>query len=172
MYVDDKIADILVNRTHIFANIHPNLITIVSLICNVALYLILMPRLSGTGHFNVGAFTAVVILRCLTDILDGAVARKYNKTSQLGGLLDTLGDVMLIMLFAYYVCRRFNMTYALCWVLFITMAVGIYSLGIYHDHAAAKSYDGHIGRRILAFGTNNTVIVFLVVYLLVVRNIL
>ncbi len=172
MYVDDKIADILVNRTHIFANIHPNLITLVSLVCNVALYFILMPRLSGIGHFNVGAFTGVVILRCLTDILDGAVARKYNKASKLGGLLDTLGDVMLIMLFAYYVCRRFNMTYALCWLLFGAMALGIYSLDIYHDHAAAKSYEGHIGRRILAFGTNNTAIIFLVVYILVLRGVL
>lgn len=169
MFVDNKLADILVNRTDIFANIHPNIISIISIVCNIALYFILAPSLENQ-QIHVGAFTIVLIMRCLTDILDGAVARKYNKTSRLGGLLDTLGDVMLLLLLGYYGCRRYDLHFGLCWVLLGVIIGSIYSLDLYHDHAAAKMYEGHVGRQMLAFLTNNTVIVFAVVYFVILRG--
>ncbi len=164
MYLDDSIADILVNCTHIFANIHPNILTSISLLCNVALYFILARAFIHHRNLDVGVFTGVLITRCLTDILDGAVARKYKKTSQFGGLLDTLGDVTFMLLVTYFVCIWFNVSCGLCWVFAAISAYVIYSLDIYHDHAAAKVYDGHIGRQVLAFVTNNTVVGFAAVY--------
>jgi phosphatidylglycerophosphate synthase len=167
MYLDDSIADILVNRTHIFANIHPNIITSISLLCNVVLYFILARAFVHHRNLDVGIFTVVLLTRCLTDILDGAVARKYTKTSQIGGLLDTLGDVTFIVLMSYFMCVWFNLSSGLCWVLAAIIAYIVYAFDIYHDHAAVKEYEGHIGRQALAFVTNNTVIGFAAVYVFV-----
>ena len=160
MYIDDSIADILVNRTHIFANIHPNIITCISLVCNIALYILLARTFVSHRDLDVGVFTVVLALRCITDILDGAIARKYHKTSQLGGLLDTLGDVTLVLVFAYFACIWCNISSHVCWIVAALIAYVLYALDIYHDHSAAKSYDGHIGRQALAFAVNNTVVLY------------
>lgn len=164
MYLDDAIADILVNNTHIFANIHPNIITCISLLCNIALYILLARTFVSHRDLDVGVFTGVLLLRCLTDILDGAVARKYHKTSKLGGLLDTLGDVTLMLIFAYFACVWCNISSHICLLVAALIAYVVYELDIYHDHAAAKSYDGHIGHQALAFSTNNTVLLYGAVY--------
>ncbi len=164
MYLDDAIADILVRRTHIFANIHPNIITCISLLCNIALYILLSHAFVLHRDLDVGAFTGVLVLRCLTDILDGAIARKYNKTSKLGGILDTLGDVTLVLVFAYFACIWCNISSHICWLSAALIGYVVYALDIYHDHAAAKLYDGHIGRQVLAFSTNNTVLLYGAVY--------
>ncbi len=164
MYLDDAIADILVHRTHIFANIHPNIITCISLLCNIALYILLADAFVSHHDLRVGPFTVVLTLRCLTDILDGAIARKYNKTSKLGGLLDTLGDVTLVLVFAYFACIWCNISSHICLPVAALIAYVVYALDIYHDHAAAKSYNGHIGRQVLAFSTNNTVVLYGAVY--------
>ncbi len=100
----------------------------------------------------------------MTDILDGAVARKYNKTSQLGGLLDTFGDVTLMLLFAYFACVWCDVSPHICWIVGSLIAYVVYVLNIYHDHAAAKIYDGHIGRQVLAFAVNNTVVMYGIAY--------
>lgn len=164
MYADDAIADILVNRTHIFANIHPNIITLISLLCNIVLYILLARAFVSHHDLDVGVFTVVLAVRCLTDILDGAVARKYDKISRLGGLLDTFGDVTLMLVFAYFACVWVGVSVHMCWIVGSLIAYVVYVLDICHDHAAAKIYDGHIGRQVLAFAINNTVVVFGVVY--------
>jgi phosphatidylglycerophosphate synthase len=164
MYADDAIADILVNRTHIFANIHPNIITLISLLCNIVLYILLARAFMSHCDLDVGVFTVILAVRCLTDILDGAVARKYHKTSQLGGLLDTLGDVTLMLLFAYFACVWCDVSPHICWIAGSLIAYVVYVLDIYHDHAAAKIYDGHIGRQALAFAVNNTVVLYGIAY--------
>ena len=41
-----------------------------------------------------GIIVLMIFLRYLADIIDGKVARKYKKTSKLGGYLDTISDVM------------------------------------------------------------------------------
>jgi phosphatidylglycerophosphate synthase len=164
MYIDDSIADILVNRTHIFANIHPNIITCISLLCNIALYILLARVFVSHRDLDVGVFTVVLALRCITDILDGAVARKYHKASQLGGLLDTLGDVTLVLVFVYFACIWCNISSHICLLVAALIAYVVYALDIHHDHSAAKSYNGHIGRQLLAFSTNNTVVLYGAVY--------
>lgn len=164
MYIDNKIANILVQRTDIFAHIHPTFLTVISLICNVLLYRLVAPSLDGHTQMNVGALAVVVLVRCLTDILDGAVARKYNKTSQIGGLLDTLGDVTLLLLVVAYICARFALPWSICWIVALAIGYVLYRLDMYHNHAPAKVYDGHVGQQLLAFCTNNTVILFIVGY--------
>ena len=40
--------------------------------------------------------SAIFIFACITDWLDGHVARKYNQTSQFGAFLDPVADKMLV----------------------------------------------------------------------------
>lgn len=56
------------------------------------------------GSFDYANIYAVVVygIASLTDILDGNIARKYNKTTKLGRILDPLGDK--IMTFSVLLC--------------------------------------------------------------------
>ena len=45
-----------------------------------------------------------------TDNLDGMVARKYKKTSNIGGFLDTLSDTIMIIISTYLILYYFFRT--------------------------------------------------------------
>ena len=79
-----------------FKEIHPNIISITGIITNfIILYYIKMG--------NVFLANIYLVIRFFTDILDGAVARKYNKTSKLGGYLDTTNDLILFTMYTYII---------------------------------------------------------------------
>jgi phosphatidylglycerophosphate synthase len=69
------------------ANVHPNVITLAALVLSAAI-----PWL----HLHRRYFAVVICLlgRQVFDCLDGTVARQCNKTSTLGGYLDSLADVV------------------------------------------------------------------------------
>jgi CDP-diacylglycerol---glycerol-3-phosphate 3-phosphatidyltransferase len=78
--VIDPVANWLVRR-----GVHPNTITIIGTLCTVAGGVIY-----ATGHISVGGF--FLGLTALFDVLDGTVARRSNKTSTFGALLDSTLD--------------------------------------------------------------------------------
>jgi phosphatidylglycerophosphate synthase len=164
MRLDDVVADAFVDRTEIFENIHPNLITGTSLLLNV---LILMVLLSWRRGINFGLLAALFAVRCATDILDGAVARKYKKTSELGGYLDTLGDLMLFIIFSYFMFDRYNVR-SVYWIPLIAFILfTITHFDVAHDHSSLKVYNGGPYQHFAAFCANNTVVVFPVIYALI-----
>lgn len=68
----------------------PNILTMVRLFCTpivVALFLINIPN-------GIGVFVAlgVYILACITDFLDGYIARKYNLITDFGKFMDQIAD--------------------------------------------------------------------------------
>lgn len=67
------------------ANVHPNSITFLAVVLSAALPFL---HIYGLHWFVVIA----LILRQLCDCLDGAVARECDKTSKLGGFLDSFAD--------------------------------------------------------------------------------
>ncbi len=164
MHLDDVVADAVVNRTEIFQNIHPNAITATSLVLNV---LILMILLRWRRGINFGLLGSLLILRCGTDIFDGAVARKYKKTSKLGGYLDTIGDFSLFIILFYFIFDRYNVrsVYWIPLIAFILYTIDHFDIA--HDHSPLKVYNGNLYQRIAAFCANNTVVVFAVIFGLV-----
>lgn len=76
----EPIADWLVRR-----GVHPNTITIVG-----TLFCVAGGVLYGTGHIMTGGW--LLGITALTDVLDGMVARRSNKTSVFGAFLDSSLD--------------------------------------------------------------------------------
>ena len=96
--LDDKLTAYILDHFSLFKFISPNLITISGLIMN---FLILYYIIMG----NIIVSSVLLILRYLADCLDGGVARKYNKKSKIGGVLDTWSDTILIYISPiYYQC--------------------------------------------------------------------
>jgi len=76
----DPVADALVRR-----NVHPNTITIFGTVLMVA-----GGVLYGAGHLMSGGW--LLSVTALTDVMDGTVARKSNKSSVFGAFLDSTLD--------------------------------------------------------------------------------
>ncbi len=68
----------------------PNILTMIRMFCTpivVVLFLVNLP--SGIGVFIA---LGVYILACLTDFLDGYIARKYNMITDFGKFMDQIAD--------------------------------------------------------------------------------
>ena len=74
-------------------------------------------------------FIAIYTFCGLTDLIDGPIARKTHSDSAVGGLLDTVGDVVTYVALAkILLSQKLVPTYILLW--FIGDAVGILSSGL------------------------------------------
>lgn len=72
----------------------PNILTYIRIICVPAFVLtfFLIPK---TSFVNVYVALAIFLFASITDVVDGKIARKYNLTSDIGGVLDPLADKLL-----------------------------------------------------------------------------
>ena len=100
---DDYISNKIIDSTNIFENIHPNIITLFGMNINLIIYNVFVADNTNSYCIFIGI---LFIIRWLCDCLDGNVARKYNKTSYIGSLLDTVSDFMLIGIFLYYIFAK------------------------------------------------------------------
>ena len=85
-----------------FKNIHPNYITLVGFISNFGILYYFDNRKDLSLFF--------VIIRLISDILDGNVARKFKKESKLGGLFDTITDLFYNSVLIFIILRCKNKT--------------------------------------------------------------
>ena len=114
-------------------HIHPNLITIFGLLLNIiAIHFYYIKK-------NKDITAILLIIRILMDNLDGMVARKFNKTSKLGGLLDGLSDCVLMGTISFGVLDKMgvNIHYKIC----LSLQVGCMMFGylIYSDAVTTHS---------------------------------
>ena len=154
MLLDDKIAEIFVDNLSIFKHIHPNYISITGFLLNIIIAY-------NIFTFNYGPVLLIsILLRCLMDILDGAVARKYEKVTYIGGILDTFTDCSLIVIIFYYFLLLLNLPKYII-ILPISIIIGTaFITESYSDHSSLKIYgNGHI-TDLMAFFINNTCITF------------
>lgn len=165
MKIDDDITEIIVN-TDIFRNIHPNVITIFGMILNV----VLLHANVANNHIYFGV---VLIIRWLCDCLDGAVARKYNKTSKVGNILDTISDIMLQFFLVYILLTRYydigSKWIVLGFIIYTVFMICKYN--VLNNHEEIKKYGkNNFLNKIIVFGTNNSLFLFLLAYFLWTRK--
>lgn len=94
----------------------PNTITILNLVPSIlSIYFLIRKKMLF--------FWILLIIRIILDCLDGHVARKYNKISQLGGELDGLFDLCYYTVLLYCILKINGISYRMIilWViLFMT----------------------------------------------------
>ena len=157
--LDGKIANILVN-IGLFKNTNPNTITIFGIILNIIiLYFIEQPGTS-TNKITVAI---LLLLRCIADILDGAVARKYKKQSKLGGILDTFSDYMFIIVISYFIIEKNDLPVVTYSSVIVILLLILFFYNSYHDHSKLKRKNGTISD-IVPLIVNNTIIVYYLIF--------
>src|SRR6202451_737849 len=95
----DKIIRLIVHGLAL-SKIHPNVLTFLGLLINIAAAVLL-----AAGRFRAAGF--VIIGACVFDMVDGRVARETNRVTRFGGffdsVLDRYSDLALLMgLLVYY----------------------------------------------------------------------
>lgn len=97
-----------------FENIHPNIVTSIGIILN---FVCLNFYYKKNKHLT----SCLLLIRIVIDNLDGMIARKFNKITVLGGLLDGMSDCILLMLITYVITENLNLEYKI----HITILFGI-----------------------------------------------
>jgi cardiolipin synthase len=67
----------------------PNLLSLFRLVL-IPVYVMIYLNASDTSHYYLAA--SILAVSCMTDLIDGKIARKYNMISTLGKILDPLAD--------------------------------------------------------------------------------
>ena len=115
----------------------------------------------------------LLTFRYFTDIMDGAVARKYNKVSKIGGYLDTINDTMLISFYSGYflwkITKNINYSIILTTLIFIMMISFLFCKSSLSDHSNLKKNTNSIFDNIIKFLVNNTI--FAYIFVILVNNI-
>lgn len=82
----------------------PNILTMARIFCTpIIVLMFLLPIPNGIGVY---VALGIYILGCLTDLLDGKIARKYNLITDFGKFMDQIADkfitttAMILVLFA------------------------------------------------------------------------
>ena len=154
--IDDIIGDFIM-KLKIFKDIHPNSVSIIGICLN---FIILYCALNnGSNHI----IASLLLLRCMADILDGKIARKYNKKSELGGWLDTIQDMMLICFVIPFILLYKYTKNKLISIL-IPLTLTFLSLFLFY-YNNVSDHDNIDSEFIQAF-RNNSIIVFIIFIIL------
>jgi len=102
---------------HLKLNINPNIITFLSL-----LYVIFCSILIISKKFAVVGVILYVFFNIL-DLLDGAVARIYNRKSKFGaffdGLVDLVGEILILLSVGYYFGKLDYFVWLVAFIIFV-----------------------------------------------------
>lgn len=84
----------------------PNKLTVFRVILVIPFVVLLLGQNAGWGWYDVlfggimeymnWAALAIFVIACLTDLLDGKIARKYNLITNFGKFMDPLADKLLV----------------------------------------------------------------------------
>jgi len=158
-----KIDDWIANQKYIlnlFKYIHPNYITSFGILCNFILLYLLY------NCDNILAIFLILNLRYLSDILDGSVARYFNKGSILGGYLDSLCDIMLISIFIVYyttfITTNIVILMGVCYVTILLLIIYFYMKNSLYDHVGLKVNPHNCIECYIQWFVNNTLFVYII----------
>lgn len=110
---------------YLFQDVHPNAVTIFGMVMNGFMF-----------HYyfvlDIKYMTCILlVIRIICDNLDGMIARKFNKVTKLGGLLDSLSDCFLLSTVWYGALIYFKIPYSECVAILFGCIMFWYLL--YHD---------------------------------------
>jgi phosphatidylserine synthase len=164
LHLDNRITNFVLDNTTVFENIHPNYITLFGVGLNLLIFNELFKKEDNKKDWN--KLAILFGFRWFADCLDGNVARRYNKQSQLGNTLDTLSDLMIQSIFVYYVYTKlqnenFKKILAISFILFIIMLVCKFNIFKHHDD---MKNGGDFISEIMTVIIRNTIIVFIAIY--------
>lgn len=169
--VDDCIAKYIVDNVEFLKYIHPNCITLLGIIVNIVILFLFVnkfyfKKLRRGDKYTEWLVVFLFYFRFTLDILDGEVARKYNKKSKIGGYMDTFSDVMLGFIIVYIIIKKFHLSKM--W--FLVSLIPFYSMYIndsLHDHEKIKNNDDDIFNKSMSFMINNVILVYTLVLLII-----
>ena len=145
---DSIIGKFFIDNFSFLKYIHPNIITICGFCVNFILNKYLLKN-----NLNLN-FIILLNIRMLIDILDGCVARKYNKTSKIGNILDTLSDNHILLCIIYFLNNKI-----------FKFNNGAFLLGALIVNIYLKSFENHdIGHKY--FILNNSQIITNLIFIL------
>jgi phosphatidylserine synthase len=161
LLLDNDFTNFVLKKTDLFKRIHPNWITFLGLVCNAILYITITNKL-------LVATAIILFVRYSCDLLDGGIARKYNKVSKGGGIFDSISDNLLIFTIAYSIGNILLLDNAL--YISIILAVGnifyMISENAFINHDPIKQGKGII-KGTYSFFVNNNCISYTGVYIII-----
>lgn len=161
LLLDNRFTSFVLDQTDFFKNVHPNLITIFGFVCNIILFFTI------TEQYLI-LTAAILFLRYTADLLDGGVARKYNKVSKLGGLLDSLSDnaLMFVLIYSIGILLSLENSVYIAAITTLLNAGYMISQNSFIDHEPIKQ--GNKGfKRIYSFFVNNNCVSYTLTYILI-----
>jgi len=156
--LDKKYTDFVISKSEIFQYIHPNYLTITGLLIDFVVLWAVFNQLIWLIGIS-------LFFRYTCDCLDGAVARKYHRVSDLGGILDTIADNTLIFVVAFSIAFLLNSPYAILFGAGITLLNIVYLLihqSLVHHYNIKKG--GNLIQNIYTLGVNNNCILYAIVF--------
>ena len=158
---DDWLTGIVLSRWGFFQHVHPNAITITGMVLNFCIFY-------AMTHERLGGTILMLGARYLADCLDGGVARKYDKQSKMGGVLDSASDAILIYVSTLGIFHLYNLPYGSASAALVScLNLFMMSLsGSLVDHAGMKVGGSYL-EILYAFLVNNSYILFIAKIVLV-----
>jgi len=143
----------------LFKHIHPNMISLFGIFLNYSIF-----KLYYKDYSKI-LIVLLTLIRIGCDNLDGMVARKFKKTSKLGGLLDSIDDMLLCTIACYMSSYQYIPSYAIYLSLFFGFCCTYYlyhnnSL-ILHSNFFEKKNPTFLDNIALIMGNNTYIISFL-----------
>jgi phosphatidylglycerophosphate synthase len=167
--IDDYLVNYMMDndKCDLFSYIHPNVITFIGIICNF--YILALTSNINTCELDYMLIGLIFIIRYFSDSLDGAVARKYKKTSKIGNFLDSFSDMMFLAVMYYLILKFFNLSlyYFVFYLIFLMYMEYNYSI-FTHSHDSIKKTNHNFVHNITVFLTKNTIVTFITSYLFIV----
>ena len=105
----------------------PNLISMIRLAL-IPVYIYIYLNATQTRDYYIAG--GILVVSCLTDMIDGQIARRFHMTSTLGKLLDPIADkltqlALIVCLSIQYPLLRISLLLLLCKELFQAIAASI-----------------------------------------------
>lgn len=101
----------------------PNLLSVFRILL-IPVYMLVYLNAAGRRHYLLAG--SILALSCMTDLVDGIIARKYGQITNLGKILDPLADKLTQLSLLFSLSQKYNLLYS---VLGLFLAKELFQFG-------------------------------------------